>query len=133
MTVFVDTSALVALLDASEAKHAACGRVWRKLLQDDAGLVTSNYVMVETYALAQRRLGLDAVRWLTADFLPLLTVDWVDEFVHAAGLASVLTANRRDLSLVDCVSFEITRRRDINRAFALDSDFSKQGFTVLEG
>lgn len=131
MTVFVDTSALVALLDANEDKHAACGRVWRKLLQADAGLVTSNYVMVETYALAQRRLGLDAVRVLTADFLPLLTVDWVDEFVHAAGLASVLTANRRDLSLVDCVSFEVMRRRDINRAFALDSDFSKQGFTVL--
>ncbi|OFW45530.1 MAG: hypothetical protein A3J29_04700 [Acidobacteria bacterium RIFCSPLOWO2_12_FULL_67_14b] len=131
MTVFVDTSALVALLDANEGKHAACGRVWRKLLKEDAGFITSNYVMVETYALAQRRLGLDAVRALTADFLPLLTVDWVDEFVHAAGLASVLTANRRDLSLVDCVSFEIMRRRDINRAFALDSDFSKQGFTVL--
>ena len=68
---------------------------------------------------------------LTTDFLPLITVDLVDEFVHGAALAALLTANRRDLSLVDCVSFEIMRRRDVARAFALDSDFSKQGFAVV--
>lgn len=131
MTVFVDTSALVALLDSSEERHQATARAWTTLMQEDASLVTSSYVMVETYALTQRKLGLDAVRVLTADFLPLITVDWVDEFVHGAGLASLLTANRRDLSLVDCVSFEIMRRRDLTRALALDSDFSKQGYIVL--
>ena len=131
MSVFVDTSALIALLDGGEDRHVVCGRAWKKLLQEDASLVTSSYVMVETYGLAQRRLGLDAVRVLTTDFLPLITVDWVDEFVHGAALAALLTANRRDLSLVDCVSFEIMRRRDVARAFALDSDFSKQGFAVV--
>lgn len=131
MTVFVDTSALVALLDARDDKHVACGRLWRTLLQEDAPLVTSSYVLVETYALVQRRLGLDAVRVLTADFLPLITVDWVEEFIHGAALSALLTANRRDLSLVDCVSFETMRRRDITRAFALDTDFSTQGFTTL--
>jgi predicted nucleic acid-binding protein len=131
MTTFVDTSALLALLDSNEGKHAACAKAWQQFLRDDSLLVTSSYVMVEAYALVQRRLGLDAVRVLTADFLPLITVDWVDEFVHAAALASLLTANRRDLSLVDCVSFEIMRRRDATRAFALDSDFSTQGFATL--
>ena len=130
MTTFVDTSALIALLDGSEAKHTACARAWTKLLADDASLVTSSYVLVETYALAQRRLGIDAVRTLTTDFVPLLAVDWIDETVHGAGLASLLTANRRELSLVDCVSFEIMRRRDISKAFTLDADFAKQGFGV---
>jgi predicted nucleic acid-binding protein len=46
-------------------------------------------------------------------------------------VAALLTANRRELSLVDCVSFEVMRRRDITSAFAIDTDFSKQGFTVV--
>jgi predicted nucleic acid-binding protein len=130
MTTFVDTSALIALLDGSESEHTACARAWRKLLADDESLVTSSYVLVETYALAERRLGIDAVRTLTTDYVPLLAVDWIDETVHGAGLASLLTANRRELSLVDCVSFEIMRRRDISKAFTLDADFAKQGFNV---
>jgi predicted nucleic acid-binding protein len=131
MTTFVDTSALIALLDSSEARHAPCARAWKKLLDDDDSLVTSSYVLVETYALAQRRLGMEAVRTLTTDFAPLLVVDWIDEPIHSAALAALLTANRRELSLVDCVSFEVMRRRDVTRAFAIDTDFSKQGFTVV--
>jgi len=131
MTVFVDTSALVALLDASEGRHQAAADAWKTLLHEDSALVTSSYVMVETYALVQRRLGLDAARTLTADIMPLVTIDWVDESVHGAGLAALLTANRRHLSLVDCVSFEVMRRRDLTHALALDGDFSTQGFTVM--
>lgn len=130
MTVFVDTSALIALLDRNEAKHAACAREWKQLLVNDTSLITSSYVIVETCAVAQRRLGMEAVRSLTTDFLPLLSVDWVDETVHGAGHAAMLTANRKELSLVDCVSFEVMRRRDVTRVFALDADFAAQGFTV---
>ena len=131
MTIFVDTSALIALLDASEARHAACAREWKRLLASDAALVTSSYVIVETCAVAQRRLGMAAVRSLTTDFMPLLAIDWVDETVHGAGHAALLTANRKELSLVDCVSFEIMRRRDVATALALDSDFASQGFSVV--
>jgi hypothetical protein len=51
----------LALLGVSEGKHAACAREWKRLLDEDAVLVTSSYVLVETCALAQRRHGVEAV------------------------------------------------------------------------
>ncbi len=38
---------------------------------------------------------------------------------------------RRDVSLVDRVSFEVMRRRRIDGAFAFDRDFADHGFTTI--
>lgn len=131
MSVFIDTSAFLALLDRDEAHHADASAIWTRLVNDDEALVATSYVLVETYALVQRRLGLDAVRTFTGDFVPLLDVEWVGPDLHQAAVSALLVAARRDLSLVDCVSFEAMRRRDTVRAFAFDDDFSAQGFDTL--
>lgn len=62
MSTFVDTSALLAVLDASDVAHKVADRIWRRLIESDERLVSTNYVLVETFALVQRRLGLPAVR-----------------------------------------------------------------------
>ncbi|MDL1952327.1 PIN domain-containing protein, partial [Acidobacteria bacterium ACD] len=105
MSVFVDTSAFLALLDAGVEGHAAAAHAWRGFLESDERLVTSSYVLVESYALVRRRLGTAEVRSLASDFLPLVEVDWVDAATHDAGLSAFLAANQRGLSLVACVSF----------------------------
>lgn len=126
--IFVDTSALYSLLDRNDANHAEASRQWRRLLADDSHLVTSNHVLVETAALVQGRLGMDAKRDFHESIAPLLAVHWVDNALHAQGVSAVLTANRRRLSLVDCVSFVVCRRLSIDRVFAFDPHFSEQGF-----
>lgn len=128
MSVFVDTSALYAVLDADDAGHARAVAEWRRLLNGSVPLVTSNYVLVETMALLQHRLGVDAARLLQQDVCPVLQVAWIDASTHQAGVAAVLAAGRRDLSLVDCVSFEVMRQMGLREAFALDPHFGEQGF-----
>jgi uncharacterized protein len=128
MTVFVDTSALLAVLHGSDNNHAPAARTWKALLEDDEELVCTNYVLLETQALLQSRFGLGAVRDLLEDVVPLVRVAWVDDEVHGAGVSALLTANRRLLSLVDCVSFVTMRRLSITRAFAFDKHFAEQGF-----
>lgn len=59
MSVFVDTSALLALMDASDERHARSLQVWDRLAAARLELVTSNYVIVETVAVLQARIGLD--------------------------------------------------------------------------
>ncbi|HHY95520.1 MAG TPA: PIN domain-containing protein, partial [Firmicutes bacterium] len=49
--VFVDTSALYAVLDADDEWHEKAKAAWEKLLSnDEVVLITSNYVLVETSA-----------------------------------------------------------------------------------
>ena len=128
LTTFVDTSAWLALVDADEERHGEAAAAWRSLLDRDAPLVTTNYVLVETYALAQRRLGQAAVRVLADDLLPVAEVEFVGRDAHDRAIAAVIAANRRDLSLVDAVSFDVMRRRGISRAFAFDRQFAEAGF-----
>jgi predicted nucleic acid-binding protein len=131
MSVFVDTSAFFAVLDADDENHDAAKQVWEDLLAQEAVLICSNYVLVETLALVQRRLGIPAARTFQEDIVPVLKVEWVDETIHQVGIASVLAAARKELSLVDCVSFEIMRRLGIKAAFVFDDHFDEQGFECL--
>ena len=128
MTVFVDTSGIFAVLDADDSYHDEADHLWRQLVLETEQLVCTNYVLIETYALVQRRLGMHAARTLEEDVLPLVRVHWVEEADHRSAMAAFLTAGRRDLSLVDCVSFVIMRRLDVKLAFAFDQDFQDQGF-----
>lgn len=86
---------------------------------------------METFALVQHRLGMEAVRSLEEDILPLVRVYWVNEADHRAGVTALLTAGRRQLSLVDCISFVIMRQLNLKTAFTFDRDFQAQGFEIL--
>lgn len=131
MTVFVDTSALYAVLDAADAKHKTARKVWQEILSGSDDFLTTNYILLETVALVQHRLGAAAVQVLHGDVFPVLEVHWIDEQIHASAVSALLAAGRRRLSLVDCVSFEVMRRRLIDTAFAFDADFRRVGFHCI--
>ncbi len=129
--VFADTSGLLALVNDKDEHHAAAARAFRKLQSRQAPLLTTSHVLVETYALLGRRLGVEAVRAFRADLAPLLEVVWVDQTLHEAGLDLLLKQRRRQLSLVDAVSFVVMAQRRLDEAFAFDPHFEQEGFTLL--
>ncbi len=131
MQTFVDTSAFFAVMDADDQSHAEAEKEWKRLLETGAVLRTTSYVLVETSALLQHRIGMDAVRAFASDVMPVLDIIWVDEGIHRSALHAQLVAGRRDLSLVDCASFEAMRRSRIDHVFCMDPHFSEQGFHVL--
>src|SRR5215216_1839317 len=109
MRVFVDTSAFLAILNPTDSNHGAAMVTWENLVQREDQLIVTNYVLLETIALAQRRHGMRSVQGFQRSALPVLSIHWVDAAVHGAGVAALLAANRRQLSLVDCTSLEIMR------------------------
>ncbi len=131
MRIFIDTSAFYALLDRDDANHHKAKKAWTDLLGAEHTLVTSNYILVETFALLQNRIGVDAVRGFQEDILPLINVEFVSPEMHRSGISALLSASRRSLSLVDCVSFEFMRSSGIRSVFAFDNHFKEQGFVTL--
>ena len=130
MTCFVDTSALLAVMDKDDEFHQEAKALWERLTEQQAALVATNYVVLETVALLQHRIGMPAVRRFHADIMPVLTIDWISSAQHMQAMAALLAADRRNLSLVDCISFDAMRRRSLRHVFAFDKHFEEQGFTT---
>jgi predicted nucleic acid-binding protein len=98
-------------------------------LRREQELITHNYVVVETTALVERRLGHEAVRDLHTHLLEPIEITWVDREAHALAVSALVAA--RGVSFVDRVSFQVMRKRGIDAAFAFDRDFAAQGFTLV--
>jgi predicted nucleic acid-binding protein len=93
LTTFVDTSALYAVLDRDDRWHGVAAAVWRELVESGEALVTHNYVLVEAFALVQRRLGMEAARALAQDVAPVLEAAFVDGRLHSHPFPEPLLPN----------------------------------------
>jgi predicted nucleic acid-binding protein len=129
VTVFIDTSALLALLDSSDDNHdralrgreAILGRRW----------VTHSYVVAESLALVRRRLGGGATGRFIDEVLPAIDVDDVDRILREATIRSYRQALAASVSYVDHVSFTFMRDHEITQAWAIDQDFVTAGFQLV--
>jgi predicted nucleic acid-binding protein len=131
VSVYVDTSAFLAVLNANDRFHTRARHRWEQLIEDGSSLFCNNYVLIETIAVLKNRIGMDAVMAFQNDVRPVLTVLWIDEDLHLRAVSAVLAAQRRRLSLVDCASFESMRLAETRQAFAFDAHFEEQSFEVL--
>ena len=131
MSVFADTSAFYALLVRTDSSHDAVRKAFARLLRDGRPLWTTAFVVVETMALLQHRIGLAAARDFDEDVLPVVQVRWVDEPLYRLGTDRLWREDRRHVSLVDSVSFEFMRIEGLSAALAIDPHFREAGFDVL--
>ncbi len=130
--VFVDTSAFYALMDRSDNNYKKAASLWTFILKGEFYLSTSNYVVLETVALMQNRLGFKAVNLWYRDVVSLAEFLWIDGSIHNLAIELWRSMGRRKLSLVDCVSFVAMRYHKIEKVFAFDKHFEEQGFEILD-
>jgi predicted nucleic acid-binding protein len=130
VTSFVDTSAIFAILAANDSHHERAAAWFARARSDREALVTHSYVVVESAALVRSRLGADVVPALFDSLLGPIRVIFVDEALHRAAVGAHLARPARP-SLVDQVSFRLMRDRGLQRAFAFDEDFAREGFETV--
>ena len=132
MRIFVDTSAIYALIVPEDANHSLAVHCFQQLLEEcDATLVSSNYVLLECSSLIKKRHGFEPAKRFLDKINNTLEVFWVTQLEHQEAVIIWSEARDKNLSLVDCTSFVLMRQQKIQHAVAFDADFEKAGFILL--
>lgn len=128
--VFVDTSGFKALVDPRDEFHTRAKQSWKDLSTKGVNLVTSNYVLDESYTLIRQRCGLVVAR----SFRKLIAESGKEIKVMRVTLDDELSAwswfekDWSKLSFTDCVSFAMMERLVIKYFFGFDEHFARAGF-----
>jgi len=134
-SVFVDTSAFVALRNESEAEHEPARTALAKLVEEGVSLFTSNYVFAETYTALLVRVGREeAIEW-GRRFRAGTAVELVqlEPAVEEEAWEILERHGDKRWSFVDATSFALIERDGGGEAFAFDAHFAQRGLRVLPG
>ena len=135
MRTFVDTSAWVAIVDDSDKYHPKARSYYLQLLKGKTSLLTSNYVLAETYTWLRYHISHRyAVRFhemvTSAEKLRTLEILWVDRAVADAAWETFEKYSDQVFSFTDCASFVLARHAKVNEVFAFDEDFAVMGLVT---
>ena len=125
--IFLDTSAAYAAIDTADPHHEEAAERLQAALQQRIAVLTHNYVVLVSAALMQRRLGLDAALTFLKD-TRLLKIHWITQEDHTEAVDLLEQRGKRNLSLVDCMSFVVMKQHSVTTALVYDSDFQAEGF-----
>lgn len=132
--IFVDTSAFKALFDFSDEFHPKAAKFLAKIKNEKLQMITSNFILDETYTLIRVRMGKKPAIQFRQDLISSISIlnvlritigDEKSAWDYFAKLPG------RGVSFTDCTSFALMKRLEMKEAFAFDEDFAKAGFKVL--
>jgi len=134
-SLFLDTSAFVALVDRKDRNHGAAKQILKTAARRRRPLVTSTYVLDETVTLLRFKLGHDAA----VEFGErLTTTTWcrtveVDPDLRAMAWQIFVQYQDQMFSFTDCTSFALMRAMGLTEAFSFDrTDFGAAGFIAID-
>lgn len=129
---FVDTSFFKAVIDEKDQFHHQSLKIFDKLRQSKVQLITSNYILDETFTLVRSRCGLEKVKQFKAV---------LEQFEEDFSIIRVLVTDEANawkwflkdwtgLSFTDCISFALMERLGLNRVTTFDRHFQRAGFKI---
>lgn len=132
--ILIDTSVWVAISDSRDGGHKSALAFVQQLV-NGYRLITTNYVLDETYTLLLMNAGYQT----TLDFKQridimiesqMLEVVWIDEEIASESWQIFEQFNiDKQWSFTDCTSYVVMKQRGIAEAFTLDRHFAQMGFT----
>jgi predicted nucleic acid-binding protein len=131
--ILVDTSAFHALQNAGDiGEHEIAKRVAEQLQTDEAILVTTDYILDETYTLLRTVLGhKPAVAFGREIQRGGIEIVPVDPSIQREAWEIFEAYADKDFSFTDCTSFVVMRHGRIEIAFTFDRHFQQYGLKTM--
>ncbi|MBI2980781.1 MAG: PIN domain-containing protein [Deltaproteobacteria bacterium] len=132
LLLFIDTSALIALVHPQDQYHDRIRSYFRRSGEAIRG-VTSSLVLSEFLTFFSRhgdlRRALDFYERILEN--RDLKIIWVDRKLHQESSKLLLKYADQGLSFTDAASVAVMKRERLTQALAFDDDFVKVGFQTL--
>ena len=113
-------------------RHQAARDASEQLRAENALLVTTDYILDETYTLLRSTLGhRSAIQFEDEIQSAAIQVVQVDEALQREAWAIFERYSDKDFSFTDCTSFAVMEKGKIRAAFTLDHHFRQYGFETL--
>jgi len=129
LKVFLDTGAFLALADEDDNYHTPAKSIYSDLLLSKAQLLTSNFVLSETYTLIRSKVShRAAVEFMKGFDQTGIKVLRVGEAIERTAKVIFVRYDDKDFSFVDCTSFALIDHHRLDHAFAFDSHFRQYRF-----
>lgn len=129
----MDSFAWIATINKSDNYHEICLGILEELLNNQAKLITTNYVVVETI----NSLSKVDFRKTVIEFIDKLEkspsvqiIKITDEIYHNAWTFYKQRMDK-DWVITDCTSFEVMRAFNIKKAFTNDKHFEQAGYSLV--
>jgi predicted nucleic acid-binding protein len=129
-TVFVDTSGFYAALTPLDPFSPQSAALFLRAREEHWQLITTNYVLHETWALIQKRFGWEALDALNSVLASMCEIHFITADLHKKAAERCARARLRSLSLTDCSSFEVMAALNVTEVIASDRHFASAGFKL---
>lgn len=135
LTVFVDSDAFVAAVKKADTTHKKARSLFQKLKEQEAILVTSNYVFSETVTVISQKMGHDAAIFYIDSMQStesMLLIKRIDEQLEEQAIEIFKKQTSKNTSFVDCTNMAFLKKMQIDAIFSFDQIYKKNGFTLVE-
>lgn len=126
MTVFIDSSALIALWDQDDSNHPAAIEKSQELQKIKAAIFISNIVAGEVLTVLSMKLGIKLANEC-GQMLQKINTIFVEENLHRKAWESFQKRTSKNLSFFDYTSLAVIREFNMDKVFTFDRDFKKLG------
>jgi predicted nucleic acid-binding protein len=132
-SIFVDSSAWVALADKRDQFHPKAVSAMPAIVSSSKELLTSNLVLAETCNIILHDLGmgpmLEFIERLNAS--PKIRTIYSQEHQEKEAVKILKKYHDQDFSYTDAVSFALMDSYKVNKAFCFDRHFMIVGFQTV--